>query len=96
EYRTSTVTIEKRKEMFRQKRLLDENMDFEKNYVFLDKAGLHLHMSTRAIGWSKMGEACKIKAPKSAGITITMLGAIYHGGILESNVRKPTSETVFP
>ncbi|OAD00550.1 hypothetical protein MUCCIDRAFT_85955 [Mucor lusitanicus CBS 277.49] len=73
--------------------LLDTNMDFQKNCVFLDDAGFNLQM-TRTRGWSKKGTACILEVAKNAEYNFTVLGAIYHGGLIDLYIHKPTRATI--
>jgi transposase len=70
--------------------LADDEMDFERNCVFLDEAGFNLHI-TRNRGWSVKGTSAKIEVPTARGTSITILGAISSQGIIDVSLRKPTT-----
>lgn len=64
------------------------DMDFMKNCVFIDEAGFNMHLR-RNFGRSKIGTSAKAVVPSNRGISITIFGAIYHGGIIDLTLRKP-------
>jgi transposase len=66
----------------------DPEMDFTKNCVFIDEAGFNMHLR-RNFGRSKIGTPAKAVVPTNRGISITIFGAIYHGGILDLTLRRP-------
>ena len=66
----------------------DLNMDYMKNCVFIDEAGFNMHIR-RNFGRSKIGTPAKAVVPTNRGISITIFGAIYHGGILDLTLRRP-------
>ncbi|KAI8880293.1 hypothetical protein K501DRAFT_191568, partial [Backusella circina FSU 941] len=66
----------------------DPEMDFMKNCIFIDEAGFNLHLR-RNFGRSKIGTPAKAVIPTNRGISITIFGAIYHGGILDLTLRRP-------
>jgi transposase len=68
--------------------MANKDLDFEKNYVFLDEAGFNLHIS-RSRGWSKKGMPAKSIVPTSRGTSITILGAISAQGVINISLRKP-------
>lgn len=68
----------------------DIDMHFSKNCVFIDEAGLNLHIQ-RNHGRSLKGTPAKSTVPTGKGITFTILGAIYQAGIINIGVKKPES-----
>ena len=66
----------------------DPSMDFMKNCVFIDKVDFNMHLR-RNFGRSKIGTPAKAVVPTNRGVSITIFGAIYHGGILDLTLRKP-------
>lgn len=91
EYRTLDETIKKRKEAV-DSWLKDKNMDFEKNCVFVDESGFNLYIS-RGKGWSVKGEPSIAHVPRAKGTNISLIGAIFHGGIINLMLRKSTALT---
>ncbi|CEP06835.1 hypothetical protein [Parasitella parasitica] len=87
EYRNADETKLKRK-IAVQGWLADKSMEFDKNCVFLDEAGINLYIS-RTRGWSRKGTPCKVLVPKSKGKNITILGAISSAGIIDVSLRIP-------
>ncbi|KAG2191495.1 hypothetical protein INT47_011536 [Mucor saturninus] len=72
--------------------IANEDMDFEKNCVFIDEAGFNINI-TRNRGWSKKGKPAKAIVPTSRSTSITILGAISTDGVIAISLRKPTSTT---
>jgi arginine repressor len=70
--------------------IADENMDFEKNCVFIDEAGFNINI-TRNRGWSKKGKPAKTIVPSARSTSLTILGAISVDGVIDISLRKPTS-----
>ncbi|KAG2193614.1 hypothetical protein INT47_007237 [Mucor saturninus] len=68
----------------------DEEMDFQKNCVFIDEAGFNVNI-TRNRGWSKRGTPAKAIVPSARSTSITILGAISVDGVIDISLRKPTS-----
>lgn len=64
-------------------------VDFHTNCVFIDEAGFHLHMM-RGRAWSRKGKSAKVTVPMQKGISLTILGAISHKGIIDISLRLPT------
>ncbi|KAG2192272.1 hypothetical protein INT47_003861 [Mucor saturninus] len=72
--------------------IANEDMNFEKNCVFIDEAGFNINI-TRNRGWSKKGKPAKAIVPTSRSTSITILGAISIDGVIDMSLRKPTSTT---
>ncbi|CEP16601.1 hypothetical protein [Parasitella parasitica] len=87
--RNSERTLKLRKKSV-QEWLADDEMDFERNCVFLDEAGFNLHI-TRNRGWSVKGTPAKVEVPTARGTSIKILGAISPQGIIDVSLRKPTT-----
>ncbi|KAG2200823.1 hypothetical protein INT47_001354 [Mucor saturninus] len=72
--------------------IANEDMDFEKNCVFIDRAGFNINI-IRNRGWSKKDKPAKAIVPTSRSTSITILGAISTDGVIDISLRKPTSTT---
>ncbi|KAG2199315.1 hypothetical protein INT47_012949 [Mucor saturninus] len=70
--------------------IANEDMDFEKNCVFIDEAGFNINITCNR-GWSKKGKPAKAIVPTSRSTSITILGAISTDGVIDISLRKPTS-----
>lgn len=90
-YRNSDEALTKRKTAV-QSRLSDNEMDFEKNCVFIDETGFNLYIS-RTRDWLKVGEPAKTVVTENKGTTVTILGAISSQGVIDISLRKPVVVT---
>lgn len=88
QYRNPDETLAKRKAIV-QLKLDDNDMDFEKNCVFIDKTGFNLFIN-RMRDWSKVGEPEKVEVPKNRWFTISILGTISSEGVMDMSLRKHT------
>ncbi|KAG2192701.1 hypothetical protein INT47_009303 [Mucor saturninus] len=68
----------------------DEEIDFQKNCVFIDETGFNVNI-TRNRGWSKKGTPAKAIVPSARSTSITILGAISVDAVIDISLRKPTS-----
>lgn len=88
QYRNPDETLAKRKATV-QLKLDDNNMDFEKNCVFIDETGFNLFINHMR-DWSKVSEPEKVEVPKNRRFTISILGTIFSEGVMDISLRKPT------
>ena len=68
-------------------------LDYDKNCVFIDEAGFN-HHTQRNYGRSRKGTPAKGIVPTAKGITITILGAILHSGVIDISSKKPQAVSI--
>src|ERR1700730_11306927 len=68
-------------------------LDYGKNCIFIDEAGLNLH-TQRNYGRSRRGTPAKGIVPTAKGITITILGAISQAGVTDISLKKPQAVSI--
>ncbi|KAI9483993.1 MAG: hypothetical protein EXX96DRAFT_479214 [Benjaminiella poitrasii] len=84
EERDSDTTIRKRKLYI--EKCKENNVDYQKNYVFIIEAGFNLHiMRNRA--WASKNKPAKVKVPTQKGTSITVMGCISSAGIIDISKR---------
>lgn len=69
-------------------RLMDLEMDWHNNCIFIDEAGFNMHIR-RNFGRSKRGVPTKVVVPSNRGITVTIIGAICEKRVIDLTLRKP-------
>lgn len=74
------------------KKMLDTDMDYLSNCVFIDEAAFHINMK-RSVAWSRKGERAVVVVPKTRAKTTTILGAICAYGVVNIRVRRPKVQT---
>lgn len=67
-------------------RLFGDEMNFEKNCVFIDDTGFNLHIS-RTRGWSKI-DIVKTVVIKNKGTTVTIPSAVLSQDVIDISLRK--------
>ncbi|KAG1372653.1 hypothetical protein G6F60_011114 [Rhizopus arrhizus] len=63
-------------------------MDFMRNYIFLDESAFHLNLK-RSMARSKKGIPAVVTVPKTRATTTTILGVISAEGLIQCSLRLP-------
>jgi transposase len=64
------------------------DMDFTRNYVFLDESAFHINLK-RSMAWSRKGTQAVVTVPKTRATIMTILGAISAEGLIKCSLRLP-------
>lgn len=66
----------------------DSDLDFTKNYVFIDEAGFHINLRN---DWARsdIGTPAIVKIPKTKAPSHTIIGAIHASSVIHVTIKKP-------
>jgi hypothetical protein len=74
------------------KKIVESDMSFLKNCVFIDESGFHINMN-RSGAWARKGEIPVVKFENTRAVSHTILGAISAYAVVNISIRTPSVST---
>ncbi|KAG1332939.1 hypothetical protein G6F62_007005 [Rhizopus arrhizus] len=74
------------------KKIVESDMSFFKNCVFIDEYGFHINMN-RSGAWARKGEIPVVKFENTKAVSHTILGAISAYAVVSISIRTPSVST---